>query len=309
MNRYFISNQLLETKKKSPSIRGFLLLLFFFCFLALGMGQEFEKAPLPKVKMITEWVQVGKSKKAIKGMVYNFDRQGNLTSYKEEGQKGYPGTVGKISHDRLGRIKTKTIKYGYNNTISRFAYKSDYFVEEIEFKDSRYKKFHYHLKGDDLLELKTFIANYDTDYKYQIFERTVFSYDRKKRLKSKTLYNYWNVRDKRVNPDSKKTQYEYVGNSNNLNKIKEFNYKGKLNNIITFKYDKKGKLLKKNIDFLNGNIETTSFRYKNGKIWTEVFSDGYLVITKIYKNNRLIRKRKKWNGVKEEIIDFQYTFF
>lgn len=278
-------------------------------FPCLVISQEFERAPLPKVKLITEWVQLNGNKTAKKGMMYRFDRQGNLVSYQEAGQKGYPGTIAKIDYDRLGRMTMKQVAYGYNNTIANYAYKKNYFVEEIEFKDSRYKKFHYHLKGDDLLELKTFIANYDTDYKYQIFERTVFAYDRKKRLKTETLFNHWNVRDQQVKPDAKKTQYEYVGNSKNLKQIKEFDYRGKLNNLITFTYDKQGKLLEKKVDHLNGHLETTTYRYQNGKLWTEVFDDGQLVITKIYKKNRLIRKRKKWNGVKEEIIDFQYTFY
>lgn len=288
---------------------NFLLILIVFFFSNSAAAQEFEKAPLPKVKTITEWIQPAKNQKVKKGRTYYFSKNGKLTKYEEKASNGYAGELGFFQYDERNRIKSKEIKYGNNNSITNYGYAKNYFVELRKLKDTRYKDFFYSDKKNRLSEKKSFLANYDTEYKYQLFERITYQYDAKGKLKSEKHFNHWNVRNKRAKPDVKKTTYEYFPKTNRLKKIKEYDYAGQLNNVTTFKYNSKGKKTEKILDFLNGKKEVTKYAYQKGKLWTEIFDEGNLVITKIYKKNRLIRKRKKWHGGKEEIIDFQYVFY
>ena len=292
-------------------MRKYTLLTFiFFLFQNFLFAQEFEKAPVPKVKSIIEWIKLPNQKKAKKGKVYTFNSQGLLNQYQEEGSK-IPddiGSQGIYKYDKKGRIISKKIQYGYNNTNTKYTYTKKYVLEEVNFKDSRYRNYSYPDKNNRIIEYKSFISNYDTEYKFQLFERTMYTYDGKGRLTKEKHFNHWNVRNKRAEPDVKNITYKYYPKNGKLKLVQEYDYSGKLNTEINYSYDKKGNLTEKVTDFLNGEIENLTLKYQKGKLWTEVFKDGNVVITKIYKNDRLIRKRTKWGSGLEDIIDFQYKF-
>jgi len=294
---------------KTHTMRKLILILILnvLFFSSNSFGQEFETAPLKGVKKITEWIQVPKSKKVVKGMTYSFNKKGGLIGYALKNSSGEIEEQGDYQYDQLNRMIAKEIIYGHNNTITKRAYKKNYYVEEVEHKDSKYKDFYYVDKKLNIIEQKSFIKSYDTEYKYQLFERTVFNY-KKGKLIGKTHYNHWNVRRKNGKPTKKSTIYQY-NKLGKITSIEERNYDGKPNNITKFSYDKKGNLIEKKLDYLNGKIETTSYKYKNGKLWVEEFDEGNVVIKKIYKNGKLIRKRKLWVGGKEEIIDYKFEFF
>lgn len=283
--------------------------VFIFLILTnLCKAQEFDKAPLPKVKKIVEWVQIDKNKKADKGITYHFDSNGLLTQYEQNYEKVNNSTIGKFKYDSKKRLISKSIKYGYNNTITKFNYQQKHYVEDIEFKDTKYKNYYYIDKKKRVTERKSFISNYDTEYKLQLFEKTQYTFDKNDRLILEKHFNHWNVRNKNAKPDIKITKYLHIGKTALLKKIEEYDYQNQLNNTTTFEYNKKSQIVKKTLDDLNGNLEITIYKYKKGKLWTETFDEGNVVITKIYKKDRLIRKRKKWGSGKEEIIDFQYVF-
>lgn len=284
----------------------FITFLFISNFIA---AQEFDKAPLPKVKTIIEWTQASQKAKAKKGMVYHFDRTGLLTKFEEGSDDNRSNEIGILKFDDNRKLVSKEIQSGENNKTILYAYNDRYHVEETKFKDSKYKTFFYKNKKGKLEEKKTFISNYDSDYKYQLYERTLYFYDINNRLKSEKHYSHWNVRNKKAKPSIKKTTYEYDPNIGEIISMKEYDYNGKLNNITQYEYDTKNNLKQKILDFLNGTQEVTTFKYQNGKLWTETFETEYLIVTKIYKKNRLIRKRTKFKGGKEKITDFQYVFF
>ncbi len=285
-------------------------LITFFLFHNILVAQEFEKAPIPKVKSIIEWIKLPYQKEAQKGKVYSFNSRGLITQYKEEGGK-FPDDLenqGIYKYDKKGRIIFKKIQYGHNNTTTKYEYTKKYVLEEINFKDSRYRNYTYSNKKNQKFEYKSFISNYDSEYKFQLFERTLYTYDTKGRLIKEKHFNHWNVRNKSAKPDVKKITYKYYPKNGKLKLIQEYDYNGKLNTETKYSYDKKGNLTEKSTDFLNGEKEILTLNYQKGKLWTEIFKDGNLVITKIYKNNRLIRKRTKWGSGQEYIIDFQYKF-
>jgi len=287
-----------------------LLLLGFLLFQNFLIAQEFEKAPIPKVKSIIEWIKLPNQKEAQKGKVYSFNPQGLLTQYKEDGGK-FPddmGNQGIYKYDKKGRIISKKIQYGFTNTNSKFEYTNKYVLEEVKFKDSRYRNYIYSNKKGQKIEYKSFISNYDTDYKFQLFERTVYTYSKSGKLIKEKHFKHWNVRNKKAKPDVKNITYKYYPKNGKLKLVQEYDYNGKLNTETNYTYNNKGKLTAQSTDFLNGEMETLTLKYQKGKLWTEVFEDGNIVITKIYKNNRMIRKRTKWGSGKEDIIDFQYQF-
>jgi len=292
-------------------MRKYTLLTFvLFLFQNFLLAQEFEKAPVPKVKSIIEWVKLPNKKEAKKGIVYSFNSNGLLNQYKETGGE-FPddlGSQGVYKYDKKGRIISKKIQYGHNNTNTKYKYTKKYALEEVSFKDSRYRNYSYSDKKNRVIEYKSFISNYDTEYKFQLFERTVYTYDVKGRLSKEKHFNHWNVRNKKAKPDVKNIEYEYYPKNGKLKKINKYDYSGNLNTEIKYNYDKNGNLIEKVTDFLNGDSEILTLKYQKGKLWTEVFKDGNVVITKIYKKNRLIRKRTKWGSGKEDIIDFQYKF-
>ena len=285
-----------------------IVFLIFFINPISIFAQEFDRAPLPKVKSIVEWIQNPKTKKVEKGVTYHFLKNGKLSLFTDGEDAKNAELSGIYKYDNLKRIISKEELYGSNYFKSSFAYKKNYFVEEQSFKDSQYKIFNYVDKKLNIIEKKVFIKNYDSDYQYQLFERTMFTYKNGK-LISEKHYNHWNVRNKNATPDTKLTTYKYASKTGKVIEKKEFDYRGNINSITQFDYDKNGLLIKETKDFLNGKIETTTLKYKNNKIWTEVFDEGNIKISKIYKNGKLIRKRKKWNGGQEEIIDYQYQFF
>ena len=66
----------------------YLIPIFIFLLITNWCeAQEFDKAPLPKVKKIVEWIQIDKNKKADKGITYHFDSNGLLTQYEQNYKK------------------------------------------------------------------------------------------------------------------------------------------------------------------------------------------------------------------------------
>ena len=286
---------------KTPIITILLFLVPLFV-----SAQTFEKAPVPHVKLITEWTQSYGAKGAKKGAVYNFDKNGLLTNFEAPDVEGWPSDSGTFEYDSLGRLQNKVLNFGYNNTITDYNYRNNLYIEYVEFKDSRYKHIYFLDKDKKLLEKKTYHAHFDSQYEFELDERIVYNYDKSGRLIGEMNYMYHDDKD----VDKKKTIYFYYPNTKNVSVKIEYDTENKQDHKTKYEYNREGQITSQTMDFLNGGApDVILYEYKNGQLWKEEHHTKNLVVTLFYESDKLIRKKAEWTGGATEITDYHYSFY
>lgn len=287
------------------------LLFVFVLFLPyISSAQYFSEAPKldRPVKQIIEWKTVPPSgsekEETFKGGVYDFRRDGKMTTYQsnDSDRKDYvyfydnKGRLEKVEmNERSGK---SSMSYTYSKGIKKAEIKADsLYLVTTHFLDAKGK----------VVEEKTSGKAPFTGGAFSIISRKVLNYNKKGDLFGEMEYTY--VGDK---TEARKTLHQYNPADGKKMKTLFYDEFSNLAQTEDFTYSEKGELSKVDVKRPSSDFwVSTEYRRKNGKLWMEVENihhEGER-IEKVYKDGRLVRTKYFSDDELYFYTDYQYFFY
>lgn len=254
-----------------------------------------------KIKQLIGWGKYSKkAKEAQKFFAYDYDSKGKLLR-KQDFRLYIDNTY---FYDNKGRLNKIEGYEGETSFTTTYVYGKKVTTEVMKLPDDQIHKTHtyFNNKGNKIEE-KRYEAG-------KLAKRVVYNYNKQDSIIGEMHYLYSGKKRK-----SYKVIYTYDRKTHLRTNKNEYDAYKKIVEKETYTYNNAGQLLKVSKIFPqrkdNDYNAIVEYKYQNGQIWQvidQTHNKQYKSV-KVYKEGKLIRKRRYENDKLIELIDYQYIYF